>query len=428
MLLLSVPIWGQWTTTNFSEAKTAVGAVVYGSKVWFGGGSTNTGATDRVEIYDIATGKWSLEQLSIQRGFPATGAVGGKIFFAGGINFGNFEHYSRIDIFDTLTLTWTMEELSTQKFDVAAVSYGDQLFLAGGVNLATGINDSTVDIYHAGTGQWTKAWLSQAGAVRATVSDSKVIFVGTFGASAMDIYNAATNTWTTESLPYARLFPAVTAADNKLFIAGGVNFDNTLTDRVDIYDLNSGEWSVAKLSMPRGFLNNATTACGKAFFAGGGSFDINTNSWWPIPTSNRVDIFNPETGKWTTDQLSNAVVLSTVVSNGNYVLVAGGADSTVVVDAVNIYNCDLTNAFEESFYDSRNTSFFTNPAADFLYFTDEFPPGAPGSITLTSTTGQVVLSEKLLVNPLNISNLRPGIYFLQVKTRDRIQIGKLVKQ
>lgn len=428
MLLLNVPAWGQWTTTHFSEAKVAVGAVAYGSKVWFGGGSTGIGATNRVEIYDLATGNWSLEQFSIPRSYVAVGATGGKIFFAGGINFGVFEHYSRIDIFDTLTLTWAKAELSTPKFDVAAVSYGDQLFLAGGVNLATGINDSTVDIYHAATGQWTKAFLSQAGAVRATVSDSKVIFVGTFGASAMDIYDAATNTWTTENLPYSRLFPAVTALDNKLFIAGGVNFDNTLTDRVDIYDLNSREWSVAKLSMPRGFLNNATKACGKAFFAGGGSFDINTNVWWPIPSSNRVDIFNPETGGWTTDQINNAVVLSTVVSNGNYLLVAGGTDSTVAVTAVNIYNCDSTGVFVGTANASGNTSFFNNPAADFLYFRDKFPLGAPGSITLTSTAGQVVLFEKSLINPLNISNLRPGIYFLQVKINDRTLAGKLMKQ
>ncbi|MFN0213584.1 MAG: kelch repeat-containing protein [Saprospiraceae bacterium] len=427
MMLFSVPVFGQWTTTALSEGKAQMGAVSYGTKVWFGGGGIDTGATSQVEIYDLATEEWSMKQLSIPRLFPAAGAVGGKVFFAGGINFGIFEHYSRVDIFDTLSQTWTTAELSSPKFDVAAVSYGNLLFFAGGVNLITG-NDSIIDIYHADTDQWTTATLSQSGAVRAAVSGSKLIFVGAFGSSLMDIYEAATSTWTTKTLPYARLFPAVTAVGDKIIIAGGVNFDNSLTDRVDVYDLITGEWTVAKLSMPRAFINNAAVACGKAFFAGGGNFEIATISWFPIPASNQVDIFDPVTNQWTTDQLNNTAVVQSVLGNGNHVLVTGGADSTGLVSSVQIYTCNLSDVFEGDSNSDSNTPFFINPATDFLYFSDEFAVGAPGTITLTSVTGQVVCFEKLAVSQLNISHLRPGIYFLHLKIGERIQSGKLVKQ
>ena len=146
-----------------------------------------------------------------------------------------------MDIFVRLTQVWTTAELSAQKMDVAAASYGDQLFFAGGVNLETGVNDSTIDIYHASTGTWTKAFLSQSGAVRAAVAGSKVVFVG---AALMDIYDAATNTWTVESLPDPRLFTGVTAVGNQILIAGGIHFDNTPSELVDIYDLSNGAWTM----------------------------------------------------------------------------------------------------------------------------------------------------------------------------------------
>lgn len=431
-ILLSVNAFGQWTTTNFSEAKTAVSAVAYGSKVWFGGGATNTGYTNRVETYDLVTEEWSLEQFSIPRVFVAAGAVGGKIFFAGGINFDNFEHYSRIDIFDTLTQAWTTAELSNPKLDVAAVSYGDQLFFAGGINLATGINDSTIDIYHANTGQWTKAFLSQAGAVRTAVSGSKLIFVGSFGSSAVDIYDAATETWTTESIPYARLFPAVTAVGDQVFIAGGLNFDNTPTDRVDIFDLTTNEWSIANLSTPRCFLNNAATACGKAFFAGGGSFDLNTLIWWPSPSSNQVDIFDPETGVWTTDQLSNAVVQSTVVSTGNSVLIAGGADSTVAVTTINIYACEGVG-FSERHSSDASVSVRPNPTTGIVHVSVQAKITADFLLTVSDAFGRVVRRETVenqgnFEQTLDLSGFPAGVYLVILDHQTGSSSFKVVKQ
>ncbi len=341
IFFLSANAFGQWTTTNLSEAKEQMGSVVYGSKVYFGGGGGPNlilfDVLNVVEIYDLTTGEWTQEHLSIPRQFTAAGAVGGKVFFAGGINFLNFEHYSRVDIFDTLTQVWTTAELPEQKFDVAAVTYGDRVFFAGGVNLATGINSAAVDIYNTSTGEWTTALLSEPGAVRAVVSGTKLVFVG---ASSMDIYNTATATWTTENLPDARLFSGVAAVGNQILIAGGMHFDNTPSDRVDIYDLGTGAWTISNLSVPRGFINNAATACGKAFFVGGGTFDLNTNTW--ISATDWVDIFDPATGEWTTDHISHSVINHSVVAHGNQVLIAGGADPAPPYSdfsTVDIYTC-----------------------------------------------------------------------------------------
>lgn len=336
-LLIACNAVGQWTTTNLSEGRSAMGAVAYDSKVWFGGGfGSSIEATDKVEIYNLVTAEWALEHLSIPRVFTAAGAAGGKILFGGGINFANFEHYSRVDIFDTETKTWTTAELPEQKMDIAAISYGEKVFFAGGVNLATGINSAAVDIYNTTTGEWTTTSLSEPGAVRAVASGSKLVFVGV---AKMDIYDAATGSWTAENLPDARAFSGVVALGNKIMIAGGMHFDNTPSDRVDIYDLSTGGWAIASLSAPRGFLNNAATVCGKAIFAGGGTFNFNTNDW--VSASDRVDIYNSATGEWTTDHLSHSVVNHSVVASGNQVFIAGGytAPSLTLFSTVDVYTC-----------------------------------------------------------------------------------------
>lgn len=314
-----------------------MGSVAYGSKIYFAGGDNLAEDTRKVEIYDVITGEWAAEEFSIPREFPAVGAAGGKVLFAGGINFYTLEHYSRVDIFDTLTHAWATAELPEQKFDVAAISYGGRIFFAGGVNIITGNNSSAVDIYNTTTGEWTAASLSEPGGVRAVAVGPKLYFVG---AAVMDIYDTATDSWTALGLPDIRPFAGVAAVGNQILIAGGMNLDNTPSSRVDIYDLSTGNWAIANLSLPRAFINNAATVCGKAFFAGGGNFDLSCGCW--INATNVVDIYDSATGEWTIGHITHPVVNHSVIASGNHLLVAGGGDPanlTTIFSTVDIYTC-----------------------------------------------------------------------------------------
>ncbi len=423
-ILVCAQASGQWTSTELSEPKVQMGAVAYGSKVYFGGGFANSGYSNKVEIYDPVTGEWTMEECSEARSFPAAAANGGKVFFAGGITFNPFQHFSRVDIYDTLTQEWSVAELSEPKFAVAAVSHGNKVFFAGGTNLALGATYATIDVYDVETEEWTTAALSQAGGVRAVVSGAKICFVGD---SWLDIYDTGTGIWSTEILPAARSFSAAAAVDGKVIIAGGMNLDNTPTDRVDIYDVATGNWTLANLSMPRGFLNAAASACGKAWFAGGGSFNLNTNAW--ASASDRVDIYDPLGDAWTTDQLSHPVVNHSVVADDHHLFSAGGTDvSGSSFGTLDIFTCPATNATEEDFHSGNDAPFFVNPATDFLHFTHPFAPTEPVTVMLVSAIGQLVFFKKSLAASFDISHLPTGIYFLQVKTSDLVRVGKLVKQ
>lgn len=430
-ILLSAHAFGQWTTANLSEGKTSMGSVAYGSKVYFGGGGNLTEDISKVEIYDINTGTWAVaEQLSIPREFPAAGAAGGKVFFAGGINFFTFEHYSRVDIFDTLTHVWTMAELPEQKFDVAAISYGDRLFFAGGVNIMTGINSSAVDIYNVTTGTWMAASLSEPGEVRAVAVGTKLYFVG---AAVMDIYDTSANAWTAISLPDIRPFAGVAVVGNQILIAGGMNLDNTPSDRVDIYDLGSGSWTQASLSLPRAFINNAATVCGKAFFAGGGNFDLTCGCW--IDATNVVDIYDPETGVWMTDHVTHPISNHSVVASGDHLLVAGGidpADLTTVFSTVDIYTCNLS-AFDDPGELEIAIEIGPNPTDGIvkLNFNDKIP--GDYLLTVTDVYGRIFQSKKLEnVNTpertIDLSGLPAGFYLVSVSNESGSFCSKVVKR
>ncbi len=134
--------WGQWSSSAMPTEKVQLAAIGYGNSVWFGGGATNTFVSNKIEIYNRSTGEWTQLNLSVARIFAGATAGGGKVFFAGGVNFGNFQHYSRVDIIDTATLTSSTHELSAAKFAVAAVSHNNKVYFAGGVNVDLGVNDA----------------------------------------------------------------------------------------------------------------------------------------------------------------------------------------------------------------------------------------------------------------------------------------------
>ncbi len=342
----------QWTTNSLSAAKTSMGACSPSNgEFWFGGGAN---LTAKVEIYNLSDKSWEFMQLSEARAFPA--AVGSltKVIFAGGINFTNYQTTSKVDIYDIQNKSWSTSSLSVPRFGIAGEIVENMVFFAGGTDILTGVSYDVVDIYSLDNGTWSTAILSEPRGAPASavghnsLGETILIFAGGFDqqmirvSDRVDIYNIVTKTWSTDTLSEPRGFLTATTAGNKILIAGGMKNDNTPSDRVDIYDGETDQWSIASLSTPRAFLDNAATVCDSAYFAGGGVMDINTGTW--ISSSDVVDIYDPVTGDWKVDQLSNQVVNHAVVSDGDHLLVAGGYSFHAggAIANVDIYSCYTT--------------------------------------------------------------------------------------
>lgn len=249
-------ITGQWTTENLSEGRVFLTAVRVGEKILFAGGikklnwsTSQFELSNRVDIYDLNTGQWSSATLSQPRAFIAS-AVNGKLaFFAGGW-VGPSTVSDVVDIYDSETDTWSTASLSVPRAQAAGASVGDKvLFAGGGLNTSFTPTD-IVDIYDTEMNEWSTATLSvPRGELLAATIDDKVFFVGgsTINQTTLsngfdyfneiDIYNNTTEQWTTDELQNSRVNHAVTALDNKLFVAGGNNLNNIFGD-IEILDLS----------------------------------------------------------------------------------------------------------------------------------------------------------------------------------------------
>ena len=138
--------------------------------------------------------------------------------------------------------------------------------------------------------------------------------------------------WSQETLPTARYRMGATALGSKVYFAGGTSFLFSSTNIIDIYDFNTGLWTTANLSATRDLAAGYSVGS-KVFFAGGVNFNNST-------VSDVVDIYDSTTNQWTSAQLSVPRFGIGIVSDGNNVLFAGGVGgfSGPVFDVVDVYN------------------------------------------------------------------------------------------
>lgn len=173
--------------------------------------------------------------------------------------------------------------------------------------------------------------------------DSLVYLIGGNNGAAflntVDIYNVNTEEWSSTEIPTARAFPTAVSANGKILVAGGNIWSPAQNfDVVDIYDPTTQEWSLDHLSLARSFIH-AATANGKVLFAGGGIWDFGG-----ITFVDRVDIFDLNTEEWSVAQLSEPRFGMGVAVVNNKIFFAGGFIAPGMASKrIDIYDAETGN-------------------------------------------------------------------------------------
>jgi len=168
----------------------------------------------------------------------------------------------------------------------------------------------------------------------------------------VNIYNINTNQWTTSQLSLGRFEMAGTALDIKglVFFGGGAYQPNgdkgvnqVLTNTVDIYNVNTNTWSIQYLSVNRS--GSAATSLDKenlVFFAGG---YITVNLGNPETTTNRIDIYNATSNTWSISSLffKNTYIFAVSLNSYGLAFMGGGFQKTL-----SIYNSSSNSWFTAS--------------------------------------------------------------------------------
>jgi Secretion system C-terminal sorting domain/Kelch motif len=301
----------QWSTLSLSEARFGFSALNIGSKVYFAGGITFAGVSNKIDILDTKTQQWTTAQLP-SAGNGASTQVGSKLLFSrGGTNI--------IDILDTLTNQWTVYNMSGRRSGMGATSLNGKAYFGGGFDQDY-LPQSDVYVYDNATNTWTTKQLSEARGklVAASVGD-KVIFAGGEISNRVDIYNTTTNTWSIATLSQGRSFPEPAVIGNKVFFVGGLKNDAAGmggSNVIDIYDNSTGLWTTKTLTSAR--WGHGVAVLGNRLYVAGG--DNYLSLYYQS-----VEIYDASTGLWRpTQQLSTIRTSIKGVSAGGYVFFAGG--------------------------------------------------------------------------------------------------------
>jgi hypothetical protein len=229
----------------------------------------------------------------------------------------------------------TTSPLSEPRRLISATSTGNLAFFAGGWRPSASYSYSAaVDIYDISTGIRTNATLSSQRLHPCAVSlGNLVFFAGGFVSTGLttdvvDIYNVDTGMWSIASLSVARSGAVCTSfGGDVVMFAGGLVNGSLLTNVVDIYNSTEGAWSTMTSVPTNGGWGSAVTVGDLVILAGG----ISTKT---------VNIYNVTALTWGNASLSVARTLMAVTSVRDLVIFAGGAlpVSSAVSTVVDIYN------------------------------------------------------------------------------------------
>lgn len=314
---------GLWSFHPLPDTLFLSAVLQTGTHVVFSGGKTSS-FNWGIYILNLTTGAWASKISTAQR--PSIARVLNKIIIAGGFNFVTDKAYDQVWLYDLDTETWRSSKLSTARTPYNPAVIGNKVIFAGGIaDLSSVLGSTQVDIYDAASDTWSLDTLDQPIRIPSSVVVENTALI-TNGGRLVYRYDAGNGIWSASLLATNRFGYSIAVVDGKVLFAGGAIYDDAAQktiyfNTVDIFDVDSGEWSVAALSAAR-IPGAAIVKNGKVVFPGG-EFAYN-----PISTldytllSPSIDVYDSVSGEWTALASENANGVNGITASKLYL--AGG--------------------------------------------------------------------------------------------------------
>lgn len=281
------PATATWSTTgNITTARFGHTATLLpNGKVLVTGGMTTLSApynaTNTTELYDPATGNWTVKanMITVRDGHTATFLTNGKVLVSGGSD--NSSYFASAELYDPSADTWTStgSMANPHAWHSATQLTNGKVLVAGGAGGST----NSAELYDQLAGTWSATGnLTVGRSVHTAIllSNGKLLVAGGWGSSlsniaSAELYDSVSGTWTsTGSLITARSgFTPVILANGKVLVAGGIsgNLGGGMIASAELYDPATATWS-ATGSLSTARTNHTTTMLsnGKVLVTGGG--------------------------------------------------------------------------------------------------------------------------------------------------------------
>ncbi len=206
---------GSWTTmTPMPTARGEFGLAVVNGKIYAIGGTNDDMPLSTVEVYNPQTNQWSsVTPMPTARSGFAIAVYYSKIYVIGGTVGNGF--VGNNEVYDPVSNTWqTKASMPTPRADLSANVVNDKIYLIGGKRY------SSVSPFYSET-------------------------------NINEVYNPVNDSWTTETpIPTGVQDYASAVLNGKIYIMGGsrqshTTGSNIVTDANQVYDPQTGNWSLA---------------------------------------------------------------------------------------------------------------------------------------------------------------------------------------
>jgi N-acetylneuraminic acid mutarotase len=243
---------GTWTPTNAMETARVYFSMVrmHNGEILVAGGCTGldvngcTGVTNKAEIYNPATGKWTATgSMTAARGnLTGTLLPSGQVLVAGGIN-SLGDPLGTAELYNPATGKWTAtgRMIVARDEHTATLLPTGEVLIAGGENMF-GVTTTITELYNPSTGRWTETGNLNTSRLEHTstvLPNGEVLIAGgnnvtanaTTVLSSAEIYNSTTGKWThTGSMTSARVgHTATLLRSGKVLASSGSDANNELT-------------------------------------------------------------------------------------------------------------------------------------------------------------------------------------------------------
>ena len=334
---------GTWLVKNgglSTPRANSSSTILPSGRVLVVGGTSQSGLLATVEIYDPATGIWSLSGgLNTARAFhTATLLPNGNVLVVGGTIDNNGTPTKSSEIYDPASGIWnpTSDTGIARCNHTATLLPNGNVLVAGGIDLSGNLTADS-EIFIPATGGWVITGNLNKAVAKHTATlllNGTVLVAGgavdTIGTPTpwAQFYNPSNGAWTTGGPimmhTARRSHTATILPDGSVLVAGGVDTSGSNAGSVsstEIYNPVDGNW------WPKGSLGTARTyhtatllLNGTVLVMGGAtaSFGGSTSS---------TEVYNPITGNWTTSgdlNVARSYHTAALIPDGS-VMVAGGA-------------------------------------------------------------------------------------------------------
>jgi uncharacterized protein (TIGR03437 family) len=272
------------------------------------GGFDGTGSSNLVQIYNPALNQW---QASAPVPFPTvaaqSAALGSKIFVVGGFIPSTGAVTNQLQIYDTLSNTWSQGSPAP-----LAVSGGVAAQVGGKVYVIGGMTDS---------------------------SEGSLVLT-----DRVQIYQPATDSWSSGSAaPLATTGSSAVVVGVRIYLINGRTGEDTVTNRVFIYDTTADAWQELAQTTPVGVYEAAAGYVNNRIYLMGGRRTVNG------PSEKLFQTYELALNQWRNglEPLLPVAASSAAVADGRLYIVGGrimtGTDDApgTVTDQVQIFDPGL---------------------------------------------------------------------------------------